>query len=410
MISSPFCTAFLLDKGRWSQTSVSILLLRPLFPSFFEMLLLTALVIFSTSMATPILAGSLPCPSANNFGHPLANATTSADAITCVYDGDSCDYHTDGSFKEGSTACPANIAQVSVMDFLCMAFNLNVDFGTDGAPLLGASNTTQILLECAYSDISFCGYSRGNGSLQSGSKTTCPSSIDPAKNTPSQYDCEELNTRQAQLIGSSVARSTGDLACVYADAAHCTYSESDGTLTGGLSPAGCPPTAVSSTTCAPPVLPGVGGMPAAPNGSGTAVTTSSYRLSTSGYPPLPSDAVGYLNHASDAAAAAAAPAGKGLLAASESTPSSESTPEPEDDDKPVDPVLITLLALSSFLVLAIPVLGALWLHGRRRAQRSGAYARVDTNKLRVPLTMQAGDGEGKYYDDPPVALRSSFDD
>ncbi|KAJ7184819.1 hypothetical protein C8R46DRAFT_1209010 [Mycena filopes] len=351
-------------------------------------------------MATPLLAGSLPCPSANNFGHPLANAT-SADAITCVYDGDSCDYHTDGSFKEGSTACPSNIAQVSVMDFLCSAFNLNVDFGTDGAPLLGASNTTQTLLECAYNDISFCGYSRGNGSLQSGSKTTCPSSIDPANNTPSQYDCEELNTRQAQLIGSSVARSTGDLACVYADAAHCTYSESDGTLTGGLSPAGCPPTAVSSTTCAPPVLPGVGGMP----GASPSTASGSVSPSTSSYPPLPSDAVGYLGHASNAAAAAAAPAGKGLLAASESTPSS--TPE-DDDDKPVDPLLITLLALSSFLVLAVPVLGALWLHGRRRAQRSGAYARVDTNKLSVPVTHEAG--EGKYYDDPPPALRSSFDD
>ncbi|KAF7368587.1 hypothetical protein MVEN_00182400 [Mycena venus] len=150
-------------------------------------------------------------------------------------------------FRHSGPEFVARASSHPTTDLLCLAFNLNTNTTEDGSPLTRASATSQTLLECHYSDGEVCSYLRGNGSIQTGS-SMCPKSIDPSKSTESAgFDCNQHHLQNSPLIGSSVTPTAGNLACVYADATLCTYSQHTGTLSTGASL--CPITATGSPEC-----------------------------------------------------------------------------------------------------------------------------------------------------------------
>ncbi|KAJ6595192.1 hypothetical protein DFH09DRAFT_1305869 [Mycena vulgaris] len=173
--------------------------------------------------------GHASCPSANTIAAPLVDGVLNGGLILCTYSSElsPCTYLSDdGSFQAGSSNCPSSIADITIMDFLCPALNLNHSVDGDGAQLERATNVSEILLQCEYFDGAVCSYSRGDGNIQS-STGGCPSSIDPAHNIESEFDCEELDLQQSFLIGTST----------------------HGTLAFGFGL--CPPTVTSSTICPP---------------------------------------------------------------------------------------------------------------------------------------------------------------
>ncbi|KAJ6471224.1 hypothetical protein C8R47DRAFT_1200190 [Mycena vitilis] len=109
-------------------------------------------------------------------------------------------------FSLFASAVVAPTPAVTVTDFLCLSFNLNISqAGGDGSQLVHAVNVSETVIQCQYSDGDSCWYTRSDGNMQAGSKT-CPSSIDPSLYTESHYDCDKLNLKQSLLIGSSLGR------------------------------------------------------------------------------------------------------------------------------------------------------------------------------------------------------------
>ncbi|KAJ6482779.1 hypothetical protein C8R45DRAFT_1100028 [Mycena sanguinolenta] len=163
---------------------------------------------------------------------------------------------------------------------------------------------TQAFIECDYSDGDICSYSQGNGIIQTGSKA-CPSSINSSTVLSTSFECNQPQLQASPLIGSSVTPTAENLACVYADATLCTYSQYTGLLSTGAGI--CPQTATCSPEC--PV-------------SSSAIPTSIQ----------------------------SGKAAKGILASSSASGSSQ-----------LSPALIVVIALNGFLVIVVLVLGGVWL-------------------------------------------------
>ncbi|KAJ6532625.1 hypothetical protein B0H19DRAFT_451377 [Mycena capillaripes] len=188
------------------------------------------------SSLLPLLSGPFPfsTPSMPSFAHVAVFALFSGAMATS-----SRRHLSDILLRRASNAAATN--------YLCVAFNLNTNTSWDGAPLTRAANASHgPLLQCTYSDGDLCTYTPGNGSMQTGSKT-CPPSNDAFKSTKSHFDCKQTDLKHSPLIGASITPTAENLACVYSDAALCTYSQFTGTLSTG--DGNCPLTASSSADC-----------------------------------------------------------------------------------------------------------------------------------------------------------------
>ncbi|KAJ6595165.1 hypothetical protein DFH09DRAFT_1413124 [Mycena vulgaris] len=375
--------------------------------------------------------GHASCPSANTIAAPLVDAVLDGGLILCTYSSElsPCTYLSDdGSFQVGSSNCPSSIADITIMDFLCPALNLNHSVGGDGAQLERATNVSEILLQCEYFDGAVCSYSRGDGSIQS-STGGCPSSIDPAHNIEFEFDCEELDLQKSFLIGTSVTATERNLACAYGDGTLCTH----GTLAFGFGL--CPPTVTSSTICPPsPIiclptnnnnvnlaigLPSISdptileciyldgerctygfadgrfnsGSSVCPQSIAPGSTSSSKTASAFG---ANSTSAGFT---SSGTAAAGVQGGSSRLADNEGSDATTAK-----NSAAPSPTVIALLSLNGVFVLFVLVAAGMWLAGRRsrsakRVPALNSESRYETvESISVPLTH--GVDNDRYYDAP----------
>ncbi|KAJ7119319.1 hypothetical protein C8R43DRAFT_1137014 [Mycena crocata] len=198
--------------------------------SFVPLLLCVA---FPSVLSTPLARGNPDCLPTNNIGASLVNQSRDGNFTSCTYSSEvtPCTYFLGGDFSSGSSNCPSpsiigsgTKTAITVMDFLCLALNLNASAGADGSQLERATNISDAVIQCEYFDGT-------DGSRQDGVPNVCPSSIDPDKNKETDSDCDELDLQQSLLIGSSMTVA-GNLACAYGDGALCKYS-TNGTLSFG---------------------------------------------------------------------------------------------------------------------------------------------------------------------------------
>ncbi|KAJ7925643.1 hypothetical protein B0H13DRAFT_1862905 [Mycena leptocephala] len=282
------------------------------------------------------------------------------------------------------------------MAFLCLTLNLNTGWGPgsgDGAPLYHAVN-------CEYVDASVCTYARGVSlnTLVSGlceadlymyipgrkspdDAMVCnmplvdrPIQIYRARNsTASQYDCAELDLTELLLIGVSVTDTAGNLACAYGSGALCTYSEQDGTLASGSG--NCPSSVISSTDCPIP---------------------------SSTYSCTRPQALLLMNPRTNQAPDphTAAPPANPTPTPMHPLQATGTTLQPHGQTYAPSPLLITVLALTVFLVLGALVLGGVWFAqgrgGGARYQRAAKHDFVEGASMELSL-------------DSPVTAKTSED-
>ncbi|KAK7051886.1 hypothetical protein R3P38DRAFT_2857595 [Favolaschia claudopus] len=242
----------------------------------------------------------------------------------------------------------------SNQDALCHAYNLNLNATADGALLTRAVQVNQTVLECHYSDGDICSYARG----VRGGSSTCPeiSTASTERYVPqAEFNCNPQHLHKEKLIGSSVTSTAGNLACVYADATMCTYSQHTGSLSTSSGADTCPHSAVESP------------------GSDCPVSTKSSNNSQSA-----------------------------VLSASDTTSSAS--------DKP-SAAMIALIVVNSVLVLLLLGLSAAWL----KRWHSGAAKRNDSRYHSLRLGSEAA---AKYKTDAdemplthgaPGRYRDAFD-
>ncbi|KAJ7166681.1 hypothetical protein C8R46DRAFT_1095077 [Mycena filopes] len=263
----------------------------------------------------------------------LLNATapqSGEDGITsCTYNSgksDSpniCQYSSNGTFHNGVITCPDSAAD---FEFPCLSYDgLGTTDRPDGNPLASSVNNPGLdkgsITYCAYESSITCVYLQRDGSVTADPFTPfpqgvekCPLTINTAQLNSTGIVCASTDSVGNSLIGASINLAQ-QFACSYYNSTgkssyRCIYETTFGALKGssrGLPDNDCPPYAIGSVRDGP-------------TAHGDIISGNSNKV----------------------AAAAAAP---------DSTTTS-GVPKP---------VIIALLAMNGFLVLAVLLMGGIWI-------------------------------------------------
>ncbi|KAJ7166689.1 hypothetical protein C8R46DRAFT_1219087 [Mycena filopes] len=359
---------------------------------FFSLFVSLALSILLSS----VVAQQVRCPDSDKLGSHLNTTAPPPDPegfTSCVYppfrsgEADNlCEYSSNGTFHNGSSNCPDSAAFFA---FYCLSYDgLAFSGHPDGNPLGYSYNDTAddkgYLTYCFYKEQAVggsdpCPYSQIDGSLIVNDQTNagCPPTINTAHLNSTGYNCSSTDNKGNSLIGASVTVSQ-ELACTYYDftasSGYQLFANVDFSKVLGMAPLA----AVRPVQSRFPV-------PETPRGLFHYLLPSPFTHDTSASSSTSSTSDINSNKVAVAAAAAAA--------ASAATPDSKKA----TGSGVPKPVFIALLATNAFLVVAILLMGGIWIfRGPSGSAATHGYEKV---------VLARGLDDDSYLDVPGLPYR-----